>query len=437
MMQSVHRSRLPFAAGASLLLSLVPAEAGCNSGNISRNSALHGAGCLASATGVDALAVGFEAVGQGNQSVAVGTSAEARGIRAIALGFNAGNSFLVEGATTLGAWAGNTGAGLYSTAIGSSDFFDRGPLAAGAFSVAIGSGSVLSFRAARAIGERSIAIGQLAASADFGTSLGYNTQTTALGATAVGSDAAAIGVGASAVGRFSRAAGSGAAALGTGSLASGLNAAAVGPASRATGAYAIALGHDAQASILQAMALGPSARATELRAVAIGYNSLANAPSTVSVGRPGGERRITNVRAAVAGTDAVNLAQVQSLIAAARMAAPAPAPAHAAGPGSARASNPPSVADVEGDLAPSTIVGWASIGRDGTIAAARNIVAATRHGPGRHEVVFRKAALGSCALTANPSGACIVAVRVGAAGQQCRDRDPRPQRRADRFQDFI
>jgi autotransporter adhesin len=49
--------------------------------------------------------------------------------------------------------------------------------------------------------------------------------------------------------------------------------------------------------------------------VAIGNGSVANVANTVSVGRPGHARRIMNVAAAVKPTDAVNLAQVQALLA--------------------------------------------------------------------------------------------------------------------------
>lgn len=48
-------------------------------------------------------------------------------------------------------------------------------------------------------------------------------------------------------------------------------------------------------------------------AVALGSGSVASAPNTVSVGRSGAERRITNVAAGVAPTDAVNVGQLSSV----------------------------------------------------------------------------------------------------------------------------
>ncbi len=59
-------------------------------------------------------------------------------------------------------------------------------------------------------------------------------------------------------------------------------------------------------------AFGPRAVASAARATAIGADSVADQPNTVSVGSSGAERRITNVAPGIAGTDAVNLAQLGS-----------------------------------------------------------------------------------------------------------------------------
>ena len=48
-------------------------------------------------------------------------------------------------------------------------------------------------------------------------------------------------------------------------------------------------------------------------AVAIGQGSVATDPNTVSFGSPGNERRLTNVAPGIAGTDAVNLDQLQAV----------------------------------------------------------------------------------------------------------------------------
>ena len=57
------------------------------------------------------------------------------------------------------------------------------------------------------------------------------------------------------------------------------------------------------------MALGQNAQALAANSVALGAGSVASQPNTVSVGVPGGERRITNVAPGIAPTDAVNVSQ--------------------------------------------------------------------------------------------------------------------------------
>jgi autotransporter adhesin len=58
---------------------------------------------------------------------------------------------------------------------------------------------------------------------------------------------------------------------------------------------------------------GATVQAGATNAVAIGQSSIATAPNTVSFGTPGNERRLTNVAAGIAPTDAVNVAQLSSV----------------------------------------------------------------------------------------------------------------------------
>ncbi|MEI4787829.1 YadA-like family protein [Pseudomonas aeruginosa] len=61
------------------------------------------------------------------------------------------------------------------------------------------------------------------------------------------------------------------------------------------------------------VAVGKGSSATAAGSVALGAGSVADRANTVSVGAAGGgERQITNVRAGTAGTDAVNLSQMQA-----------------------------------------------------------------------------------------------------------------------------
>ncbi|WP_239483077.1 YadA-like family protein [Paraburkholderia sp. C35] len=97
----------------------------------------------------------------------------------------------------------------------------------------------------------------------------------------------------------------------------GTHAMAIGPSASATATQAIASGYNAQASGDSAIALGANAKATADHAVALGDGSVADRANTVSVGSVGNERQITNVAAGTQTTDAVNVGQLNSSIAAA------------------------------------------------------------------------------------------------------------------------
>ena len=91
------------------------------------------------------------------------------------------------------------------------------------------------------------------------------------------------------------------------------NNAGAAPPPVATGANASAGGFGASATGAGGVALGNGATSTGVGSVAIGQGSTDGGQAgVVSVGGVGSERRITNVAAAVNGTDAVNLSQLQS-----------------------------------------------------------------------------------------------------------------------------
>jgi hypothetical protein len=83
--------------------------------------------------------------------------------------------------------------------------------------------------------------------------------------------------------------------------------------SSATSTNDTVLGAHASATKTNDTVIGEGASATANNAVALGVGSIADQINTVSVGSVGNERRITNVAAAVNGTDAVNLTQATSL----------------------------------------------------------------------------------------------------------------------------
>ncbi|SOE86717.1 Head domain of trimeric autotransporter adhesin [Burkholderia sp. YR290] len=101
------------------------------------------------------------------------------------------------------------------------------------------------------------------------------------------------------------------------STASGANAIAVGPQATAAGTNAIAVGYNASATSAESVALGSNSTTTaNLSATA--YNpgnatlSGTTAAGEVSVGNGSFNRRITNVAAGYAGTDAVNVSQLMA-----------------------------------------------------------------------------------------------------------------------------
>ncbi|CAG9267155.1 hypothetical protein PCAR4_710057 [Paraburkholderia caribensis] len=97
----------------------------------------------------------------------------------------------------------------------------------------------------------------------------------------------------------------------------GTHAMAMGPSASATASQAIASGYNAQASGDSSIAMGANSKATAERAVALGDGSIADRANTVSVGSADNQRQITNVAAGTQTTDAVNVGQLNSSIAAA------------------------------------------------------------------------------------------------------------------------
>ncbi len=510
-----------FAFGA-LGLAMVPAMAGCNSGDVANGSLLSSSDCRSTASGVAALAVGDTSSATALRSIAFGLGAYATSVDSVAVGALSGSlSTTAIGFIAIGAFSGERGTGRYSTAIGGGTL---GPdpnigstSAAGDYSIAIGGGDAVNGNGAlakdaygvaigtssMAIGVRSTAVGAFAGNgagilsnrnSAFGEEAGQlvngagNTATgLASGYNVAGNQNLALGnsTGGNVTGNNNAAGGfvSGVNVNGTSNAAYGdsagrdvtgdaniaigqnsgrtisaSNTIAVGTNALASGASSMAIGAGSKASALGTLALGQNAVANKLQAVAIGSASIANVANTVSVGRAGHERRIMNVATAVNGTDAVNLAQVQALIAAPHVvlsvAAPSRRPAPligtvaatnnsvtlaklpgqnqqpSANPAMPHGSSQPQLAGnaspapgsantgqatvgVEDALEPSTIVGWANVSHDGALSGARNIAGNAHHGIGDYEIAFKKASLLRCTYHATPAGIGIVTVKPG------------------------
>ncbi|WP_175771415.1 YadA-like family protein [Burkholderia ambifaria] len=84
-------------------------------------------------------------------------------------------------------------------------------------------------------------------------------------------------------------------------------------APQASGANSTAGGSGAIASGAGSTALGNGAQASGKNSVALGTGSIADRDNAVSVGAPGQERQVTNVAPGTAGTDAVNLNQLNAV----------------------------------------------------------------------------------------------------------------------------
>jgi hypothetical protein len=376
---ATHRHGGPLLASCAfagaLALSVAPALAGCNSGNVGNTSLLTSATCQANGSGIAATAVGegagatgFASTAIGNNALAIGgfstaagQSTRATGSGSTAVGRAAGNNGGVAGATFVGAFSGWNGGGLHSVAVGAGASGDSSPNALGDYSIAIGGGDgaggngawtnntfgIAIGTGAQAIGVRSTSVGAFAGlggaagnnrNSAFGTEAGQNvtgggnTATgLASGITVVGDLNSALGnsagvfvtgnnntasgvlAGVTVNGSFNAAYGDNAGRDVTGSSNVALGASA---GRNVTASHTVAVGTSARATAHNAVAIGRNASSIRARAVAIGHGSVANAIDTVSVGNNNLKRRIVNVAPGTQPNDAVNLAQLQAATAA-------------------------------------------------------------------------------------------------------------------------
>ncbi|WP_239483381.1 ESPR-type extended signal peptide-containing protein [Burkholderia sp. MS455] len=278
-------------------------------------------GANASAMGGGAgVAMGASSSAAGNASVAMGPNATSTGLGSIAIGNQAATAN--NNSVALGNAA--AGSAVNTTAIGSN------ARATGTNATVLGQSSSASGLSAIGIGFRANAQG--ANSVTLGVdSAATSTSTVAIGNSASASGTYGIALGATSVasGNNGAAIGNGATAAGSGDVAIGLNAmanhgsptlgqaaVAIGSYSNATGAGAVALGGSNTASGSNSAALGIFASAGGTNSVALGASSVATDANTVSVGSASLKRKIVNVDAGTAGTDAVNVDQMNAAIAA-------------------------------------------------------------------------------------------------------------------------
>jgi autotransporter adhesin len=281
------------------------------------------AGAAATAANVDSLALGQGADASALNTIAIGSSAAASGRASIAFGFDA----TAAGANSIAVGAGAKAEGVATMAIGDSAralaSVDVGGTAVAVDNaVAIGFGSLANRSNSVSIGnDGSVGTVRLRklVNLDAGTE---DTDATNLGQVKTLIANAGIGGGAGggvvvpanvfvAVKEVAGAAPAEAAVAGTIALGGG---------SKATLAGAVAVGEGATASAGNAAAFGAGANvgANALNSVALGSGSVASEANAVSIGsgKTGdafATRKLVNVTAGTAGTDAVNVAQLNAV----------------------------------------------------------------------------------------------------------------------------
>ncbi|SCK39941.1 Predicted membrane protein [Variovorax sp. HW608] len=247
-----------------------------------------------SATGNDAIAVGPKAIAAGNSAIAMGNGAQATSGsgKAIAIG----DSAVANGGISIGETSKT--ADSQQIAIGPGATVKAGAgIALGALSSSTGTTDVAIGYLSQANGGQSIAMGtwaSTASGANYAMAMGYQAsasaeRSVALGLTAKTTAAAQYGV-----------------AIGNASSASALGGVAVGSGAAASQDNGVAIGRQSTTlADLTQSAYNPNASATIAGATPFGE---------FSVGAAGKERRITNVAAGAAATDAVNVSQLQAAV---------------------------------------------------------------------------------------------------------------------------
>ena len=242
-----------------------------------------------------------------DERLACGVGANAVGPGSTAIGFEANASGANGGNVALGNRADASGTSGLNTALGTSSQV---------------TGNV----------EGGVAVGfdSRVLDANYGIAIGYNAVTSGANGVAIGRGGLASGDGSLALGGDTsadpdtigaRALGVGALAIGTDSLAQENGSTAIGVSASSTGLNALAIGQNASATAAGAIALGDGASVTHSGSVALGANSATSGTDEVSVGRPESiegagdavRRRLTNVSAGTATSDAATVGQLNGL----------------------------------------------------------------------------------------------------------------------------
>lgn len=229
-----------------------------------------------------------------------------------------------SGNTTVGTALVNKG--LSNTAFGiNSSIEGKDSVVGGQRSVVKGDMSVAIGHHAQALESMNTAVGsEASAIAQSSTAIGKGTRTTGIGSTAVGAHAYAKQNSDVAMGLHANALGGQSTAIGQSTRAEGGQSTAIGSGATSTGRFSVAVGTNAKANNDHDVAVG-SFSTTEkavgtssaiINGVEYGTFKGHKPVATVSVGKEGSERTITNVaagRVTVESTDAINGSQLYSV----------------------------------------------------------------------------------------------------------------------------
>ena len=262
------------------------------------------------------IAIGHDATTKDINTIALGTGTIGQGAQAVAIGRNART--IANNGVAIGNEARTQSTNGFALGNNARAGFDEN-------NVLVGRDNDQAFGSnARAWGGSSMAFGNNAKAANGGAiAMGNGSQSRGDWGVAIGNGAKALATGARALGANSKASGVNAAAIGWDSEASGASSIAVGEMVKSTGTNSVAIGTGAKATNENAVALGAGSE-TALTVVTSSATingtvhnfAGVNPASTVSVGKAGSERTITNVaagRISVASTDAINGSQLYAV----------------------------------------------------------------------------------------------------------------------------
>ncbi|OUO95201.1 YadA-like family protein [Cloacibacillus sp. An23] len=293
-------------------------------GTLASNRYANSIGYYAQATGEYSSAYGVYAKATGNYSVAIGRYVTASGSEAMAFG---GNNTAANGEYSFAGGREAIANGKYSTALGNN--VKAGSMSTDEGNTAIGYNVTTSGRYSTGVGHsitvegiESSAFGRnLKATGDYSLAVGHsssatNERSTAIGysAESTGSDALAVGVSAKAKSTYSVAYGyySQVGETAANSVAVGYRASVRDGAGNSS-----AFGNEATVdrASSNSLAIGYKAKVNMglTNAVAIGSNAVASESNTISIGSSTTQRRLVNLMAGRADTDAVNVSQLKGL----------------------------------------------------------------------------------------------------------------------------